>query len=134
MESWRAGDLETWSPRFKVLLLIYRIHLRIFRIHLLSFRSHLLRSRIHLLKLPEDAVQANSSIRSFLPEVSNPGSSTKLFGVLRWSHLIFWFFMFWIPNFWISRSPDFQNLARARLGPGQAGLEPSGPKNLDFLL
>ena len=27
----------------------------------------------------------------------------------------FLFFIFWIPNFWISRSPDFQNLA-----PGQA--------------
>ena len=38
----------------------------------------------------------------------------------------FHFLIFWIPNFWISRSPDFQNLARARLGPGQAGLEPSG--------
>ena len=23
----------------------------------------------------------------------------------------FYFFHFWIPNFWISRSPDFQNLA-----------------------
>ena len=35
--------------------------------------------------------------------------------------------------FWISKSPDFQNLARARLGPGQAGqgwqgrVRPAGP-------
>ena len=40
---------------------------------------------------------------------------------------------FWIPNFWISRFPDFQNLAWAGLGPDQARLEPSGPKNIDFL-
>ena len=46
-----------------------------------------------------------------------------------WILRIFIFLIFEIPNFWISRSPDFQNLARARLGPGQAGLEPSGPKN-----
>ena len=25
--------------------------------------------------------------------------------------------IFWIPHFWISRFPDFQNLARAGLGP-----------------
>ena len=33
------------------------------------------------------------------------------------------FLIFWTPNFWISRSPDFKNQARARLGllgPGQA--------------
>ena len=54
---------------------------------------------------------------------------------------IFISLIFWIPNFWISRSPDFQNMARAGLGPGRAGLEPgraglepSGPKNVDFLL
>ena len=44
------------------------------------------RSEVPLLKLPEDAVQANSPIRSFLPEIFNPESSTKLFGVSRWSH------------------------------------------------
>ena len=46
----------------------------------------------------------------------------------------FHFDIFWIPNFWIFRFPDFQNLAQAGLGPGQARLEPSGPKNVDFLL
>ena len=30
------------------------------------------------------------------------------------------FSIFWIPNFWISRSPDFQNLAWAGLGPWAA--------------
>ena len=30
------------------------------------------------------------------------------------------FEMFWIPNFWISRFPDFQNLVRAGLEPGRA--------------
>ena len=34
------------------------------------------------------------------------------------------FLIFWIPNFWISRSPDFQNLAPGR---AWAMLEPSGP-------
>ena len=34
------------------------------------------------------------------------------------------FLFFWIPNFWISSSPNFQNLARARLGPGQAQVTP----------
>ena len=29
----------------------------------------------------------------------------------------FHFFILWIPNFWISRFPDFQNLAWAGLGP-----------------
>ena len=43
------------------------------------------------------------------------------------------FFICWLPNFWTSKFPDFQNLARAGLGPGQAGLSPSGPKNADFL-
>ena len=36
----------------------------------------------------------------------------------------FHFPIFWIPNFWISRSPEFQisrNLAWARLGPSWAG-------------
>ena len=33
------------------------------------------------------------------------------------------FCFFWIPNFWISRFPDFQNLAWAGLGPG-LGLGP----------
>ena len=42
--------------------------------------------------------------------------------------------LFWIPNFWMSRFPDFQNLVRAGLGPGRARLEPSGPKNVDFPL
>ena len=37
---------------------------------------------------------------------------------------------FWIPNFRISRFPDFQNLAPGR---AWAGLEPSGPKNVDFV-
>ena len=41
---------------------------------------------------------------------------------------------FWIPTFWISRSPDFQNQVRAGLGPGRASLEPYGPKNVDFPL
>ena len=27
----------------------------------------------------------------------------------------------WIPNFWISRFPDFQNLVRAGRKPGRAG-------------
>ena len=43
-------------------------------------------------------------------------------------------YVFWISNFWISRFPDFQNLVRAGLGLGRAGLEPTGPKNVDFLL
>ena len=51
-----------------------------------------------------------------------------------WILRIFIFEIFWIPNFWISRFPDFQNLVRARLGPGRARLEPSGPKHVDFLL
>ena len=34
---------------------------------------------------------------------------------------------FWIPDFQIFRFPDVQNLARA-------GLEPPGPKNVDFLV
>ena len=29
-------------------------------------------------------------------------------------------YVFWIPNFWISRFPDFQNLVQAGLGPGRA--------------
>ena len=45
---------------------------------------------------------------------------------------IFIFEILWITNFW--RFPEFQNLARARLGPGQAGLEPSGPNKFDFLM
>ena len=32
------------------------------------------------------------------------------------------FFIFWIPNFWIFRSPDLRNLARARLGLSRPGL------------
>ena len=44
------------------------------------------------------------------------------------------FILFGIPNCWISRFPDFQNLAQAGLGPGQARLEPSGPTNVGFLL
>ena len=39
----------------------------------------------------------------------------------------FLFLLFWTPNFRISRSPDFQNLARARLGLGRV-------KNIDFLI
>ena len=46
--------------------------------------------------------------------------------------IIFVFFGFQIS--WISRSPDFQNLVRARLGLGWARLEPSGPTILDFLV
>ena len=46
----------------------------------------------------------------------------------------FFLLICWTPNFWISMSPDLQNLARARLGLGQAKLEPSGPENVDFLL
>ena len=34
------------------------------------------------------------------------------------------FLIFWTPNFWMSRSPDFQNLARARLGLALAELGP----------
>ena len=37
---------------------------------------------------------------------------------------IFDFFIFWIPNFWISRSPDFQ-IPRSRPGPGLGGLGPA---------
>ena len=44
------------------------------------------------------------------------------------------FFDLWITNFWISRFPDCQNLALAKLGPSWAGLGPSGPTNVDFLL
>ena len=36
----------------------------------------------------------------------------------------FIFFIFWIPNFWISRSPDFQ-IPRSRPGPGLGGLGPA---------
>ena len=57
-----------------------------------------------------------------------------------WISGILIFLIFRIPNFWISRSPDFQNLARARLrlglaklGLGRARLKPSGPRNVDFL-
>ena len=38
----------------------------------------------------------------------------------------------WILNSWIYRFPDFQNLVQAGLGPGWAGLEPSGPNKFDF--
>ena len=31
--------------------------------------------------------------------------------------------LFWIPNFWTSRFPDFQNLVRAWAGPGLSHLE-----------
>ena len=34
-----------------------------------------------------------------------------------WILRTFIFFIFWTPNFWISRFPDFQNLAWAGLGP-----------------
>ena len=34
------------------------------------------------------------------------------------------FFIFWIPNLWISRSPDFQ-IPRSRPGPGLGGLGPA---------
>ena len=47
--------------------------------------------------------------------------------------IIFMILICCFPNFWKSRFPDLQNLARARLGPGRAGLEPSGPKNIDCL-
>ena len=42
----------------------------------------------------------------------------------------FHFFMCWLPNFWLSRFPDFQDMVQAGLGTGQARL----PKNVDFLL
>ena len=45
----------------------------------------------------------------------------------------FFFFIVCTPNFWISRFPDFQNLAWAGLGLGEARLEPSGPTNVDFI-
>ena len=47
-------------------------------------------------------------------------------------HFVFIFLRFFMfphfrfPNFWMFRFPDFQNLVRA-------GLEPSGPENVDFL-
>ena len=47
---------------------------------------------------------------------------------------LYLFVIFGIPNFCISRFPDFQNLVQAKLGPGWAGLEPSGTKHVDFLL
>ena len=45
----------------------------------------------------------------------------------------FHFCFFWIPNFWMSRSPDFQNLAPGRAWAKAVSLanwmeEPSGPK------
>ena len=43
------------------------------------------------------------------------------------------FYNVWKSNFWMSRFPDFQNLVWAGLGPGRAGLEPSGSKHVDFL-
>ena len=39
---------------------------------------------------------------------------------------ILYFFVFWIPNFWISRSPDFQ-IPRSSPGPGLGGLGPARP-------
>ena len=51
-----------------------------------------------------------------------------------WILRTFIFLISGIPNFWIFRFPDFQNLGQAGLGLGQARLEPSGPKNVDFLL
>ena len=45
----------------------------------------------------------------------------------------FIFYIIWTPNIWMSRFPDFQNLAQAGLGPGWVRLEPSGPKHVDFL-
>ena len=38
------------------------------------------------------------------------------------------------PHVRISRFPDFENLVRARLGPGRVGLEPSEPKIIDLPL
>ena len=42
--------------------------------------------------------------------------------------LVLFFIYVWITKFWISRFPDFQ-----KSDPGRAGLEPSGPKHVDFL-
>ena len=68
-----------------------------------------------------------------------PNGARKVFFQLIQTLPTFWGDMDWgeiffgIPNFWISRFLDFQNLVRAGLGPGRARLEPPGPKNVDFL-
>ena len=47
---------------------------------------------------------------------------------------IFLFMDFLEPRFLDCQVPDFQNLTLRGLWPGWAGLEPSGPKNVDFKL